>query len=60
VFIETAGEKPLITGIVISQHHHVDKLKSEYEDRTIRHPLGMGTVLHASFVRETVEQAAVK
>lgn len=60
MFIETADKKPLITGIVISQHHHVDKLKSEYEDRTIRHPLGMGTVLHASFVRETVEQAAVK
>jgi hypothetical protein len=58
VFIETADKKPLITGIVISQHHHVDKLKSEYEDRTIRHPLGLGTVLHASFVRETVEQAA--
>jgi hypothetical protein len=60
VFIETVEKKPLITGIVISQHHHVDKLKSEYEDRTIRHPLGMGTVLHASFVRETLEQAATK
>jgi hypothetical protein len=60
VFIETAEKKPRITGIVISQHHHVDKLKSEYEDRTIRHPLGLGTVLHASFVRETLEQAAAK
>lgn len=58
VFIETADREPLITGIVISQHHHVDSLKSEYEDRTIRHPLGLGTVLHASFVRETVEKAA--
>ena len=58
VFVETADRKPLITGIVISQHHHVDKLKSEYEDRTLRHPLGLGTVLHAAFVRETLEQAA--
>ncbi len=37
---------------------HIDKLKSEYEDRVIRHPLGMGTILHASFVRQTVEKAA--
>lgn len=58
VFIETAGSLPLITGIVLAQHHHEDKLKSEYEDRVIRHPLGMGTILHASFVRETVEKAA--
>jgi hypothetical protein len=58
VFIETAEREPLITGIVISQHHHVDKVKSEYEDRTLRHPLGIGTVLHASFIRETLEQAA--
>jgi Trypsin-like peptidase domain len=58
VFIETADRRPLITGIVLAQHHHEDKLKSEYEDRVIRHPLGMGTILHASFVRETLEQSA--
>lgn len=58
VFIETAGSRPLITGIVLAQHHHEDKLKSEYEDRVIRHPLGMGTILHASYVRETLEIAA--
>jgi hypothetical protein len=58
VFIEAAGSRPLITGIVLAQHHHEDRLKSEYEDRVIRHPLGMGTILHAPFVRETVEMAA--
>lgn len=58
VFIEASGGKPLVAGIVISQHHHNEKLESDYEDRTIRHPLGLGTVLHATLVRETVEKAA--
>lgn len=58
VFIEGNNQRPLIAGIVIAQHHHEDKIRSEYEERTIRHPLGMGTILHASYVRETLEQAA--
>ena len=60
VFIEGADRKPLVAGIVISQHHHNEKLESDYEDRTIRHPLGIGTVLHAAFIRETLEKAAAK
>jgi hypothetical protein len=58
VFIEATDGKPLVAGIVISQHHHNEKLESDYEDRTIRHPLGIGTVLHATLVRETLEKAA--
>lgn len=33
-------------------------VKMEYEERTIHHPLGLGTVLHAQFIRDTIEQAA--
>ncbi len=58
VFIEGKDRQPLVAGIVIAQHHHVDKLESEYEDRTIRHPLGMGTVLHAEYVLQTLRLAA--
>lgn len=58
VFIEGKDDRPLIAGIVLAQHHHEDKVHSEYEERVIRHPLGMGTVLHADYVLETLEQAA--
>ncbi len=58
VFIDTANGAPLIIGIVLAQQHHVDNLKSEYEERTIRHPLGLGTVLHATYVSEALAQAA--
>lgn len=58
VFIEGKADRPLVAGIVIAQHHHEDKIDSEYEERVIRHPLGMGTVLHADYVVETLEQAA--
>jgi len=58
VFIEAADGHPLIAGIVLAQHYHEDKMKSEYEERTVRHPLGMGTILHAQYVRETLEAAA--
>ncbi|MCB1131873.1 MAG: trypsin-like peptidase domain-containing protein [Verrucomicrobiae bacterium] len=59
VFMETeegSGE-PMIVGLVLAQHHHVDKMKSEYEEREIRYPLGMGTVLHARYILETLELA---
>ncbi len=58
VFIETADHHPLIVGLAIAQTHHVDRTKSEYEERIVRYPLGLGTVLHAQFIRDTIELAA--
>ncbi len=58
VFIAGADGHPLVVGITIAQTHHEDHLKSEYEDRTIKYPLGIGTVLHAQYVLETIEAAA--
>lgn len=58
VFIDGKDNQPLVVGIVIAQHHHEDRLNSEYEERVIRHPLGMGTVLHAAYVLDTLEMAA--
>ena len=58
VFISGADGRPLVVGITIAQTHHEDHLKSEYEDRTIKYPLGIGTVLHAQYVLETIEAAA--
>jgi len=58
VFIAGTDGHALVVGIVLAQNHHEDHLKSEYEERTIRYPLGLGTVLHAQYVRETLDSAA--
>ena len=58
VFVPGNDGHPLLIGLVLAQFHHDEKVTMEYEERTIHHPLGLGTVLHAQFVREIIEQAA--
>lgn len=58
VFIDGENNHPLIVGIVLAQHHHEDKIKTEYEERVIKHPLNLGTVLHARYILDTIEAAA--
>jgi hypothetical protein len=58
VFVAGANGQPLLIGLVLAQSHHDESVTTEYEERTIHHPLELGTVLHAQFVRETIEQAA--
>lgn len=58
VFIEAEEGLPLIVGIVLAQNHHDEKVKTEYEETTIHHPLNLGTILHARYVLETLEQAS--
>ena len=58
VFVADESGHPLILGIVLSQFRHDEKVTTEYEERTLHHPLGLGGVLHAQFVSETLEQAA--
>lgn len=58
VFIEGKKDQPLIVGIVLAQNHHDEKVKTEYEETTIHHPLNLGTILHARYVLETLEQAS--
>jgi len=57
VFIAGADGHALVVGIVLAQNHYEDHLKSEYEERIIRYPLGLGTILHAQYVRETLDAA---
>lgn len=58
VFISDAEGRPLVIGIVLAQMRHDETVKMEYEERMIHHPLGLGTVLHSQFVRDTIERAA--
>lgn len=58
VFFPATDGRPLIAGIVIGQHHHEVKSKGEYEESLTRIPLGMGIILHATYIRETLAAAA--
>jgi hypothetical protein len=48
----------LLIGLVLAQFRHDEQVTTEYEERSIHHPLGLGSVLHAQFVRDTIERAA--
>jgi hypothetical protein len=58
VFVAGKDAHPLLVGIVLAQSRHDERVKTEYEERVLHHPLGLGTVLHAQFVRDTIELAA--
>jgi len=58
VFVAGAEGQPLLVGIVLAQFRHDERVTSEYEERTIHHPLGLGTILHGQYVRDTLEAAA--
>jgi len=58
VFVRGRKDHPLVVGIVLAQFRHDEQVTLEYEERTIHHPLGLGTVLQAQFILETIEHAA--
>lgn len=57
-FVADTNGHPLLVGIVLAQSRHDERVTTEYEERILHHPLGLGTVLHAQFIRDTIEQAA--
>lgn len=57
-FIAGADGHPLLVGIVLAQFRHDERVTSANEERTIHHPLGLGTILHGEYVRDTLEAAA--
>ena len=46
-----------IVGIVVSKYRHDEKIVSMNEERTVHHPLGIGKVLHAQHVIDTIALA---
>ena len=58
VFVADAAGKPVVIGMVLAQINQEENITLEFEKRTLRHPLGLGKVLHAQFLRELVEQCA--
>lgn len=60
VFVRSKSGEALVIGIVLARFHHDEKVKTEVEERTIHHPLGLGSVLEARIVRDTLDLAAAK
>lgn len=58
VFVQGPQGAPLLVGMVTAQHRHDEKYTSVYEERTVHHPLGLGTVLHGEALRATLDAAA--
>lgn len=58
VFVADAAGKPLVIGMALAQINQEENVTLEFEKRTLRHPLGIGKVLHAQFLRELVERCA--
>jgi hypothetical protein len=58
VFIESADGSPLIVGIVLGRTSQDLKHQDEYGEALVHYPLGLGTILHAQCVRDTLDAAA--
>lgn len=58
VFFRSEDGSPKVAGITIGQHHHNERTNSELEERLQRQPLGLGIILHATYVREVIAAAA--
>lgn len=46
---------PLVIGVVQGMHRQTDKAVMPLEERTVHTPLGLGIVMQAAYVRETIE-----
>lgn len=53
---EKAEDVRLIVGLVAAQQFLDEELKMIYETTKVRHRLGLAIVVHASFIRETIER----
>jgi len=58
VFIDAGEDRPLIVGLTLAQHFFDLRVKTDYEERLTHYPLGLGVVLHAQYIRQTIEAAA--
>jgi len=45
----------VIVGLVLAQHFHDERTKLSYEERTVRHRMGLGIVVHAEYIRQTLD-----
>lgn len=58
LFIREANGAPLVLGLVVTRIRNDEKIKTQYEERTLHHPLDLGNAVHAQFLRELIAPAA--
>lgn len=51
---------PLLVGMVLAQWRHDEEVKTLYEEMYIHHPLALSVIVHAQYIRETIEQYAAQ
>jgi len=51
---DTSQDQPLILGLVIGQHLQEERYKLAYEERILRHRLGIAIVVHAEYIKQTM------
>lgn len=56
VFVAEKDHSPLVVGVVLGYFHHDEKIETIYENRLVRRPFGLGRILHAQYIRETIDQ----
>lgn len=47
-------QPPLVVGLVVARTQHNDTLKSPDMEMTVKRDLGIGSILHAAYIRETL------
>jgi hypothetical protein len=55
---DSADGHPIVVGIVVAQNHQDVRTESVHEERLTHYSLGLGTILHGQYVRDTIEAAA--
>lgn len=58
VFIAGTDNHPLVVGMAIEQYYFDQQTKTMNEEQSIRNPLGVVKVLHAQYIRDTIEALA--
>ena len=58
VFVPTSDGHALVVGIVLGSVTYHDTAKTEYQETVIQFPLGLGVILHAQYIRDTLAAAA--
>jgi len=53
---DSAGQRTSVVGLVIGQHRETTKSISPIEERTVHRPLGLAIVVHAEFIRQTIDR----
>lgn len=56
---EVAGNKqqrPLVVGLVTGQHRETTRSTTPIEERTVHRSLGLAIVIHAEFIRQTIDR----